>query len=97
MVTSVKMIDQKMGKRRFMVELHAEMLEDFEPAKIADRIEGWGTIYNVERVTIGQGKEFARLYVTTTDLAMDSNMLKRSVKSISEQLKIENHDRRARS
>ena len=88
MVTSVKMTDQKMGKRRFVVELHAECGEIFEPSTIADRIEAWGTIYDVERVRIARGDNFARLYVTTSDLAMDSIHLKKGIQSIHEQIKI---------
>ena len=90
MVASVKLITQKMGKRQFMIELNKEPFSTwFDPAAVADRIEGWGTIYGVERVKIGRGQEFARLYVTTTDLSMDARLLKRSVDSICEILKQE--------
>ena len=90
MLASVKLITQRMGKRQFMVELHKKPFSTwFDPAKVADRIEGWGTLYGVERVRIGQGKEFARLYVTTTDLNLDARMLKRSVDAECEMLENE--------
>ena len=81
MICNVKLIIQKLGKRRFQVKLQREELPDevFCPAKIADAIEGWGTIYQVERVQIAGNNDFANLYVVTTDLSLDARMLKRSI------------------
>lgn len=81
MICNVQLVAQKLGKRQFMVTLQKEDFRDrvFEPAALADAIEGWGTIYSTERVKIGQSKDFARLYVTTTDLSMNARYLYKQV------------------
>lgn len=81
MICNVKLVGQKLGKRKFMVFLQREELHEltFNPAAIADAIDGWGTIYYTERVQIGQGKDFAHLYVTTSDLNMTASYLKRQI------------------
>ena len=102
MICQVKLINQRKGKRTFMVTLERDGLLDqlFEPAKIADAIDGWGTIYHTqaERVVIRQGREYARLYVTTTDLSMNAKFLHDSIQAehkilaAKEQYKAEQHE-----
>lgn len=81
MICNVRFVTQRLGKRQFMATLEIEEFKDrvFRPAEIADAIEAWGTIYNVERVKIGTGATFARLYVTTTDLNMTAPVLRREI------------------
>lgn len=84
----VKLVTQKLGKRQYMVTMQRNEFSDrvFEPSKIADAIEGWSTTNNIERVTIGRGKDFARMYVTTSDLTLTAPMLRKSVIAIHQQL-----------
>lgn len=97
MTCEVRLINQRHGKRVFMAEIRKDWLSDrqFNPSGIADAIEGWGTIYSVEKVSIGAGIDWARLYITTTDFNMNAKYLYDSIMAehnILEAKAAENHE-----
>ena len=62
----------------FLTELQPS--ERSLPFKIADKISGWGTIYDVTRVRCVEN--LAQIYVNVTDPAMTAQRMKESVFSL---------------
>lgn len=83
MITQVKLIASRAGRRKFMVFMQGEHFGDpkIPAAQIADRVSGWNTDYTVEveRVQLAGNGNYARLYVTTSDKNVSAVDIRRGV------------------